>query len=47
MIDLKLIRENSRLVKQNCKNRGYDAGDVDEILALDEKWRRLKKEDDD
>jgi seryl-tRNA synthetase len=47
MIDLKFIRENSGLVKQNCKNRGYDAEDVDEILALDEKWRKMKKEDDD
>ena len=47
MIDIKLIRENPSLIKKNCKNRGYDAEDVDEILALDEKWRRLKKEDDD
>ena len=47
MIDIKLIRENPSLIKQNCKNRGYDAEDVDEILALDEKWRKLKKEDDD
>ena len=47
MIDLKLIRENPSIVKQNCKNRGYDVEDVDEILALDEKWRKLKKEDDD
>jgi seryl-tRNA synthetase len=47
MIDIKFIRENPAFVKQNCKNRGYDAGDVDEILALDEKWRILKKQDDD
>jgi seryl-tRNA synthetase len=47
MIDLKFIRENSGFVKQNCKNRDYDAEDVDEILSLDEKWRKLKKEDDD
>jgi len=47
MIDVKLIRENPSLVKQNCKNRGYDSGDVDKILALDGKWRKLKKQDDD
>ncbi len=47
MLDIKFIRENPSLVKQNCKNRGYDAEDVDEILALDEKWRKLKKQDDD
>ncbi len=47
MIDIKLIRENPEAIKQNCKNRAYDAENVDEIIALDEKWRRLKKEDDD
>ena len=47
MIDLKLIRENPTLVKQNCKNRGYDSENIGEILALDEKWRKLKKQDDD
>ena len=47
MLDLKFIRENSGLVKQNCRNRKYDAENVDEIIALDEKWRKLKKEDDD
>jgi seryl-tRNA synthetase len=47
MLDIKFIRENPSVVKQNCKNRGYDAEDVGEILALDEKWRILKKQDDD
>ena len=47
MLDIRFIRENPSIVKQNCKNRGYDSEDVDEILALDEKWRKLKKEDDD
>ncbi len=46
MIDIKLIRESPNLVKQNCKNRGYDSGNVDEILVLDKKWRTLKKQDD-
>jgi len=47
MIDIKLIRENPEVVKKNCKNRNYDEKNVDEILTLDEKWRKLKKEDDD
>ncbi len=47
MIDIKLIRENPGAIKENCKNRGYDANYVEEILVLDEKWRKLKKEDDD
>ncbi|MCX6747164.1 MAG: serine--tRNA ligase, partial [Candidatus Pacearchaeota archaeon] len=47
MIDLKFIRENPELVRKNCLNRGYDSGYIDEILSLDEKWRKLKKEDDD
>jgi len=47
MLDLKFIRENPYIVKQNCKNRGYGPENVEEILALDEKWRKLKKQDDD
>lgn len=47
MIDIKLIRESPNLVKQNCKNRNYDEDIVEEVLALDEKWRILKKQDDD
>ncbi len=47
MIDIKLIRENSEIIKRSCKNRGYDVKFVDEILSLDEKWRKLKKQDDD
>ncbi|OGJ12575.1 serine--tRNA ligase [Candidatus Pacearchaeota archaeon RBG_19FT_COMBO_34_9] len=47
MIDIKLIRENPEFVKKNCKNRGYDSKSVDEILAIDRKWRILKKQDDD
>ncbi len=47
MIDIKFIRENPGVVIRNCKNRGYDSEDVNEIIALDDKWRKLKKEDDD
>ncbi len=45
MIDIKLIRENTQLVKENCKNRGYDIN-INEILNLDNEWREYKKEDD-
>lgn len=47
MIDIKLLRENPAFIKKNCRNRGYDEKSVDEILTIDEKWRKLKKEDDD
>jgi seryl-tRNA synthetase len=47
MIDIKLIRENPELVKKNCVNRGYPENSVDEIVKDDEKWRKLKKQDDD
>ncbi len=46
MLDLKLIRENPTLIKQNSKNREYDSSSVDKILKFDEKWRSLKNEDD-
>ncbi|MBI2629479.1 serine--tRNA ligase [Candidatus Pacearchaeota archaeon] len=47
MIDIKLIRENSEIVKENCKNRGYDEKLVNTIIQLDKEWRDLKKIDDD
>ncbi len=47
MIDIKLIRENPEIVRKNCKNRGYDEKSVNEILKLDEQWRKFKKKDDD
>jgi seryl-tRNA synthetase len=46
MIDIKLIRENSALIKTNCRNRQYEPKFVDEIVELDKKWRALKAEDD-
>ena len=38
MLDIKFIRENPKLVKTSCKNRGYDIN-IDEFLKLDEKYR--------
>lgn len=46
MIDIKLIRENPELVKENTKNRGYDLGIVEELITLDSDWRKYKLEDD-
>jgi seryl-tRNA synthetase len=47
MLDIKLIRENSKLIKESQKKRGLDEKDVDAILELDERWRKLKNQDDD
>lgn len=46
MLDIKLVRENPELVRENTKNRGYDVSIVDQILDLDKKWRQFKAEDD-
>ncbi|NPE26907.1 serine--tRNA ligase [Methanococcoides sp. SA1] len=47
MLDIKFVRENVDLVKENMskKNR-EDLGIVDEVLGLDEKWRKLKYDED-
>ena len=49
MIDIKLIRENPELVKENIKKKFQDEKIplVDKIKALDEKWRKLKYKEDD
>ena len=49
MIDIKLIRENPKLVMDNMKKK-YMEKDiylVNEVFELDEKWRKIKKEIDD
>jgi len=47
MLDIKFVRENVDVVKANMtrKNR-EDLGIVDEVLVLDDKWRKLKYEED-
>ncbi len=45
MIDIKLIREQPKLVKKSCKDRGYDV-DIGNLLRLDEKFRKLKQKSD-
>lgn len=49
MIDIRLIRENPALVKENIKKKFQDEKLelVDEILELDKKWRAEKKKADD
>ena len=49
MIDIKLIRENKELVKENIKKKFQDEklGLVDEVYELDIKYRNAKKEADD
>ena len=48
MIDIKLIRENKELVKENVKKKFQDEklGLVDEVFVLDEKTRKLKLDGD-
>lgn len=43
MLDIKFIRENKELVKENCKNRHVTL-DVDLLLKLDEERRGTQKE---
>ena len=48
MIDIKLIRENPDLVKDNIKKKFQNdkLKLVDEVAKLDEKWRKLKYNED-
>ncbi|MBR9701853.1 serine--tRNA ligase [Candidatus Pacearchaeota archaeon] len=48
MIDIKLIRENPELVKENMKKKFQDEKLplVDKVKKLDEDWRKLKYEED-
>ena len=48
MIDIKFLRENPEIVKQNIRNKFQDGKLplVDEVIALDEKNRATIKEAD-
>jgi len=46
MIDIKLIRENPKPIKESQKKRGFPIEDIDKIIELDKKWRELKEEVD-
>jgi len=47
MIDINLIRDNPKLVKDNIKKKSQDPNIVDEIIKKDEEWRKLKSKVDD
>ena len=49
MLDLRFVRENPEIVKQNIRNKFQDSKLplVDEVIALDEEKRKVKKEADD
>ena len=48
MLDIKFLRENPEIVKQNIKNKFQDnkLPLVDEVIALDEQYRAFKLEAD-
>lgn len=41
MIDIKIVRTNPALVKENCQRRGIDRVDVERLHALDQSYREL------
>lgn len=45
MLDIRFIRENPDLVKENTKNKGYDVN-IDELLRQDESRRGLQQQAD-
>ena len=49
MLDLRFVRENPEIIKQNIRNKFQDAKLplVDEVIELDEENRKVKKEADD
>jgi len=49
MLDLKFVRENPEIVKQNIKNKFQDnkLGLVDEVIELDAEFRKTKQDADD
>jgi seryl-tRNA synthetase len=46
MIDIKLIRENPEIVRENLKNREMSEKSLDEFIILDKDWRDLKQKND-
>lgn len=41
MIDIKVFRENPELIRESERKRFKDPSQVDQVIALDEKWRKL------
>ena len=46
MLDIRFVRENPEIVKQNIKNKFQDhkMSLVDEVIALDQENRNIKQE---
>ena len=44
MIDINLIRENAKKVRDNQKKKDKDPGLVDEVLKFDNEWKKFLKE---
>jgi len=42
MLDINLIREDPKLVKENLKKRNQETKQVDELIKKDKEWRALK-----
>ena len=44
MLDIKLIRENSQVVRENIKRRNNPEKlkQLDELIVCDKKWRKLQ-----
>jgi len=47
MIDIKLIRENLEIVKENQRKRNIPEEDIDNLIKLDKEWRSIKKDVED
>ncbi len=44
MLDINFVRENAEVVRASEKKRSHDVKMVDEVLGLDEQWRKALKE---
>lgn len=42
MIDIKIFRDNPKLVKESMKKRGKDSKEVDEVIKADEEFRQMQ-----
>ena len=46
MLDIKLLREKPKIIKESQKKRALDEKQIDQVLDLDKKWRTLKEQVD-
>ena len=46
MLDIKLIRENPKVVKDSLRKRGLNENEIDQLSRLDDEWREAKQEAD-